>query len=150
MRAIYRLIVPIIVLGWAAYGQTLAPSFRFLDPIKPGDSLTVDGTDMATITAVALKAAGKPDLAATAVQATSTNVKFTVPLTASGIYTVALSSSKIDSIPLTVTPVQANGGSGVCPTPPLPQSHRARREVCQPTRSICRTGSFTRTRFGYT
>lgn len=113
MRAIYRLIVPIIVLGWAAYGQTLAPSFRFLDPIKPGDSLTVDGTDMATITTVALKAAGKPDLAATAVQATSTNVKFTVPLTASGIYTVALSSSKIDSIPLTVTPVQANGGSGV-------------------------------------
>jgi hypothetical protein len=108
MRAGYRSIVLLVAFCFAARSQTLTPGFQFSSNIKPGDSPTVTGTDMAGITTVALKAPGKTDLATTNVQATATKVTFTVPATASGGYTVALSPSTIPPIALTVTPLQSS------------------------------------------
>jgi IPT/TIG domain len=103
------------------FGQTLTQGFQFPATVKPGDTVTVTGTDLASITAVTLKASGKPDLAATSIQTTPTSVTFTIPPNAAGSYTVALSPGSITPIPLTVTSPQqgtapsAGGGVGSSP-----------------------------------
>jgi hypothetical protein len=120
MRAACRSILLIIVFCCAVCSQTLTPGFQFPATVKPGDSETITGTDLAGITSVVLKATGKPDRAATAVQATPTSVTFTVPQADGGSYTVAFSPGTITPIPLTVTPLPANAGSApdAAVTPP--------------------------------
>jgi hypothetical protein len=126
MRESYRSVLPFSLFCLcchAVFGQALAPGFKFPVTVKPGDELTVSGNDLAGITAVTLKAAGNPDLAATGVRAAATSVAFTVPPAAHGVYTVVLSPGTIASIPLTVTPApdpRANALSGSTVTNPPP------------------------------
>lgn len=104
-------------------GQTLTPSFQFSGPAKPGDPLTITGTDLAGITTVTLKStAGKPDLTATSPHATAASVTFTVPATASGAYTVVLSPGSIAPIPLTVNPPTSAANTPVTTPAPPPVS----------------------------
>jgi hypothetical protein len=135
VRACNRSVLFLSLCCHVVFGQALAPGFQFPPTVKPSDALTVTGTDLAGITAVTLKAAGKPDLAATGVRAVATSVTFTIPAAATGIYTVALSPSTI-TIPLTVTPptvlpatgtpttvtnqLPASGGSGITGTTAAP------------------------------
>jgi len=130
MRAGHRTTLSLIVLCYAVFAlcyavfaQTVAPGFQFPATVKPSDSLAITGTDLAGITAISLKAAGKPDLAATGVHASPTSVTFIVPATASGTYMVALSPGTMAPIPLTVAPAVpppsgASGAALAIPPPP--------------------------------
>src|SRR4051794_14474145 len=92
---------PIILALFAAAApaQTVSAGFQFPATVKPGDELTVTGTGLGTITAVTLKATGKPDLAGANVTVAPGSVKFNVPPTAvNGNYNVALTPGSLSPI----------------------------------------------------
>src|SRR5438876_2037812 len=115
MAAYYRCICIFMLFYGATAVQAEAADFQFPASVKPGDTLTVPGTDLAGVKDVTLTG-GKRDLAGTNVSATATGVTFTVPAEASGIYQVMLSPSKRAAIPLTVTVA----ASTATPPPPPP------------------------------
>jgi hypothetical protein len=104
------------VLSCVSFGQNVTPGFQFPGPVNPDDTPTITGADMAGITGVVLKAAGKPDLPASGIHATANSVTFTVPPTASGSYTVVLTPGSIAPIPLTVNPA-ASSNAPIAPAP---------------------------------
>jgi hypothetical protein len=117
MRGIYRSVVCLMMLCPGLFGQTTTAAFQFPGAVKPGDSPTITGTDLAGITAVTLRSAGKPDVPANGVHATATSVTFTVPSIPSGNYTVSLSPGTITPIPLTVTaPAEATPPAAIEPS----------------------------------
>lgn len=114
----WALIVPALFAAVAPV-QTVTAGFQFPATVKPGDELTVPETGLATITGVALKTAGKPDIAATNGTTAAASLKFTVPpATPNGNYTVVLTPGSLAPIPLTIATPPPPGSGTNAPAPP--------------------------------
>src|SRR5262245_16304492 len=123
MRTACRAILFIAMTCCVIAAQTISPDFKLEGAKKPGEKVTIKGTDMDKVTSVALQPEGKSDGKSNLAidkfdkKPDKTEISFTVPDAANGKYTVIVTPPGNTSIPLTVTPEQKTPPSTGTPTP---------------------------------
>jgi hypothetical protein len=123
MRTACRAILFTAMTCCVIAAQTISPDFKLEGAKKPGEKVTIKGTDMDKVTSVALQPEGKSDGKSNLAidkfdkKPDKSEISFAVPDAANGKYTVIVTPPGNTSIPLTVTPEQKTPPSTGTPTP---------------------------------